>query len=70
MRNLVEPPPSRCRLCNGELRLKLVEHSGASTDIDSELFVCANCGHEQAYKGVHDPYTAHIPDKKPPAKAE
>ena len=60
MRNLVEPILSRCHLCNGELRLKLVEPSRELTDkgidMDTEVFICANCGHEQAYKVTHNHY--------------
>ena len=57
MRTLVEPPPtSRCDLCGGELRLKLVEPANRELDepakreldLDNEILVCVNCGHEQS----------------------
>jgi len=36
MRNLVQPPPSlRCDLCNGELRLKLIETTDKVLDLDA-----------------------------------
>jgi rRNA maturation endonuclease Nob1 len=35
MRTLVEPPPSsRCDLCGGELRLKLIESANRTLDIE------------------------------------
>jgi uncharacterized protein with PIN domain len=55
MRTLVEPPPSsRCELCGGELRLKLIESANPALDLDHEIFVCVKCGHEQSYTMIHD----------------
>jgi hypothetical protein len=71
MRNLVQPPPSRCPLCKGELRLRLVVEQSIEPsvmDTDIEVFVCANCGHEPAYVVTHDRYAAHTANKRPPAK--
>ena len=57
MRTLVEPPPSsRCELCGGELRLKVIEPANRELDepakreldLDNEILVCVNCGHEQS----------------------
>ena len=57
MRPLAQPPPtSRCDLCGGELRLKLVEPANRELDepakreldLDNEILVCVNCGHEQS----------------------
>jgi len=60
MRTLVQPPPcSRCELCGGELLLKLVERASFALDLENEIFVCANCGHEKLYVGHHDPYMPH-----------
>ena len=70
MRNLVKPPPSRCERCNGELRLKLIEPNNPPFDMDTEVFVCATCGHEQAYVVMHNHYSAHTVNKVPPAKAD
>jgi uncharacterized protein with PIN domain len=62
MRTLVQPPPSsRCDLCNGELRLKQIEPSNRTLDLDSEIFVCAKCGREQSYIVRHD---RTVPDPK------
>jgi hypothetical protein len=37
MRKLVQPPPSlHCDLCNGELRLKLIETTDRVFDVDAE----------------------------------
>ena len=70
MRNLVEPILSRCHLCNGELRLKLVEPSREPTDkgmhMDIEVFICANCGNERAYKVPHNHYAPDNAEMKPP----
>ena len=61
MRKLVNPPPwSRCGLCSGEMRLKLIVPAGRTCDLESEIFVCANCGHERTFTVMHDPYTPHI----------
>jgi hypothetical protein len=58
MRKLVQPPPSlHCDLCNGELRLKLIETTDKVLDVDDEIFVCAKCGHEQSYVVRHDHYS-------------
>ena len=55
MRTLVEPPPSsHCRLCGGELRLKLVELANGSLDLDSQIIVCVKCGLEQSCIVSHD----------------
>ena len=69
MRTLVEPPPSsRCELCGGELRLKLIEPANRTLDIEPanrtlnldneilvcEILVCVNCGHEQSNIVKHD----------------
>ena len=71
MRNLVEPPPSsHCNLCHGELLLKLIETNSSSFDLDTEIFVCAKCGHEQAHVVSHNHYAAQTAKKKPPAKAD
>ena len=60
MRTLIQPPPSsRCDLCGGELRLKLIEPANQTFDLENEIFVCANCGHEQSYTVAHDHYTPH-----------
>ena len=71
MRTLVQPPPSlHCNLCHGELRLKLVEPGGPLCDLDTEIFVCAKCGHEYAYVASHDHYAAHIASNLPAAKVD
>ena len=63
MRTLVEPPPlSRCELCGGELRLKAIEPANRELDepanrtlnLDNEILVCVNCGHEQSNIVKHD----------------
>ena len=60
MRNLVQPPPlSRCDLCGGELRLKQVELANRTLDLENEISVCANCGHEQSNIVKHDPNIPH-----------
>ena len=57
MRELVEPPPSlHCDLCGGELRLKLI--APEELDLDTELFICSKCGHEQSYRVRHDRFSA------------
>jgi hypothetical protein len=54
MRILVEPPPSSCcKLCSGELRLKLIESANPAIGLDNEWFVCENCGREQLYAVSH-----------------
>ena len=60
MRTLITPPPwSRCDLCGGELGLKLIEPADRTLDLENEIFVCANCGHEKSYTMIHDPHTPH-----------
>ena len=61
MRTLVQPPPaSRCVLCAGELRLKLIEPADRELfELDVQTYVCVRCGHEQLYAVVHDPYVPH-----------
>ena len=60
MRTLTQPPPSlHCKLCGGELRLKLVKPTDPQFDLEIEIFVCANCGHEQSLTVMHDPYVSH-----------
>jgi hypothetical protein len=60
MRKLVQPPPSsRCEICGGELRLKLIELNNPPIDLDTEIFVCAKCGHEQPYVVSHNHYAPH-----------
>ena len=60
MRPLVQPPPSlRCKLCGGELQLKLIESADALFELENEVFVCANCGHQQSYTVTRDYYTPH-----------
>jgi uncharacterized protein with PIN domain len=57
MRTLVQPPPSsHCDLCGGELRLKRVEAANRNLDLESEIFVCANCGRELSCVVEHDKY--------------
>ena len=66
MRNLVRPPPSlHCEHCDGELRLKLSEPSDPVLDLDTEIFVCAKCGHEHLYVVGHNHYAAHTASNKP-----
>jgi len=68
MRILVEPPPSsRCELCGGELRLKLIELANPVIGLDNELFVCVKCGHEQSCAVSHNHHARHdhnMPDPK------
>jgi C4-type Zn-finger protein len=69
MRNLVQPPPSlHCKLCHGELRLKLIEPDRPFFELDTEIFVCAKCGHEQSYVVSHNHYAAHTASNMPPTK--
>ena len=61
MRNLVAPPPStHCEQCNGELLLKLIEPGDPVFDTELQIFICANCGHQQARRVIHDRYCARI----------
>jgi uncharacterized protein with PIN domain len=60
MRTLIQPPPSsRCDLCSGELRLKLIEPANRTLDLENEIFVCAICGREQSYIVEHDHNMPH-----------
>ena len=64
MRTLVQPPPSsRCDLCNGELRLKQIESSNRTLDLDNEIFVCIACGRERLYTVSQD-HTVPNPNPK------
>ena len=59
MRALVEPPPStRCALCGGELRLKLIESANQILDLVNNIYVCAKCGREKTYTMVDNQYAA------------
>jgi len=65
MRTLVEPPClPRCELCGGEMRLKQVEVANRTLDLESEIFVCVKCGHEQACFVSHNHTARHMPDPK------
>jgi hypothetical protein len=60
MRTLVQPlPASRCVLCGGELRLKLIEPADRESELDYQIYVCVSCGHEQSYAVAHDHYVPH-----------
>jgi uncharacterized protein with PIN domain len=60
MRAITTPPPSsRCEKCSGELRLKQIEVADRGLDLEYEIFVCANCGHEQSLRVSHDRETPH-----------
>jgi uncharacterized protein with PIN domain len=60
MRTLVEPPPSsRCDLCGGELRLKLIEPANRELDLEDEILVCVNCGHKQSNIVKHNHNMPH-----------
>ena len=64
MRTLVEPPClPRCELCGGEMRLKQVESANRTLDLESEIFVCVKCGHEQACIVSHNHTARHMPDE-------
>jgi uncharacterized protein with PIN domain len=57
MRAMVEPPPSsRCTLCGGDLRLKLVESADHILGRQKEIFLCAKCGHQHSYAVDSNPY--------------
>jgi len=57
MRTLVQPAPaSRCALCGGELRLKLIVSADREFELDQQTYVCVSCGHEQSYAVAHDRY--------------
>ncbi len=65
MRTLVEPPPSlHCEVCGGELRLKQIETANRTLDLDNEILVCIDCGHEQACTVSHNHTGHHRPDPK------
>jgi hypothetical protein len=68
MRNLVQPPSVHCDLCDGELRFKLIKPDNPVLHMDSQVFVCAKCGHEQWCVVIHDHYAAHTASNLPPAK--
>jgi hypothetical protein len=58
MRNLIPPPPSiRCDRCTGELRLKQIEAASPVLNKDLQIFVCANCDHEQSFAANRDHYS-------------
>jgi hypothetical protein len=66
MRTLVKPPPStRCELCGGELRLKLVEPANRTLDLENEIFVCTDCGRELSCIVDHDRYAGHTTTNVP-----
>jgi len=52
------PSSSRCELCGGELRFKLIEPANRVYGLDDEIFVCVYCGHEQIYIVARDRYAA------------
>lgn len=69
MRTLVQPPPSlHCDLCHGVLRLNRTDPDGPLFEFDTEILVCAKCGHEQSYRVSHDRYAAHTASNMQPAK--
>jgi uncharacterized protein with PIN domain len=70
MRRLVEPPQSRCHHCKGALRLKSVEPSTETLfgNVEIEVFICANCAHEQAYRVKQDHHGAQTPIRAPSTK--
>ena len=60
MRTLVQPPPSsHCDLCGGQLQLKLIEPDDKGFDLEREIFVCANCGHELSCIVPHNHTAPH-----------
>ena len=60
MRPMTTPPPSsHCEKCRGEMQLKKVEVAEGGLDLEREIFVCANCGHEQLLTVCHDRKTPH-----------
>jgi hypothetical protein len=60
MRTLVQPPPSsHCELCGGELRLKKVESANRELDLEDEMLVCVNCGHELSCTVPHNHTAPH-----------
>jgi hypothetical protein len=60
MRPITAPPPSsHCEKCGGELRLKQIEVADGGPDLEYEIFICANCDHEQWLTVSHDRETPH-----------
>ena len=71
MRNLVQPPPTlHCDLCHAELRLKQVEPTDESLDLDIQIWVCARCSREQTYAVSHNHYAAHATNKVRPVQGD
>jgi hypothetical protein len=69
MRKLIQPPPSQhCDLCDGELRFKLIKPDDPSLEMDTEIFVCARCGHEVSQVVIHNHYAAHTASNLPNTK--
>jgi hypothetical protein len=65
MRTLVEPPPSsHCDVCGGELRLKQIESTDPTLDLDNEIFVCEKCSRETTYTVSHSQNARRTPDPK------
>ena len=65
MRTLVEPPPSaHCDVGGGELRLKQIQSSNRTLDLDNEIFVCAKCGREKWCIMSHNHNARHTLDPK------
>jgi len=57
MRTLVTPPSSsRCKHCNGELRLKQVGLAERAPAFQSQTLVCIECGHQVACHARLDRY--------------
>jgi uncharacterized protein with PIN domain len=60
MRPLTQPPPSsRCDLCGSELRFKLIEPADPTFDLETQIFVCTNCGRELSYVVSQNRYMPH-----------
>jgi hypothetical protein len=58
---MTQPPPTtHCDKCGGELRLKLIEAAANELDLESEIFVCVNCGCEKSFTVIRDPKMPHI----------
>ena len=71
MRNLVQPPRStQCNFCHGELRLKRIDPDGPFFDLDIQIYVCAECGHEASYRVSHEYYAAHAASNVSPTKVD
>ena len=58
MRPLVEPPPSRCDTCGGELRLRLIESVDHTLALSNEIFVCSACCREWSFTVSQDSFFA------------